>query len=102
MQWKRTAIAAALVAGVAALPVSSAQAHWRGDDDGPGMWPFLAGAAIIGSVAALASAPYRYGYYGYYGYPRAYSYAPSPYYYSPYYYGSPGYGYDYDYGYDDD
>ena len=91
MFWKRIALAAALSGTLAAAPLSGAQAQWRrGWHHGPGVWPFVAGAAVLGTAAAL-SAPY---------WARPYYYYPPPVYYAPppppvYYY--PGYvvGYRY-------
>lgn len=81
--WKRMALAAALIASLAALPFSSADAYWR-HRGGPWFWPFAAGAAVVGTAAAVATAPFRYPYY--YGAP-AYYYPPAPaYYYPPAYY----------------
>lgn len=77
--WKRVAVALALVVGLASLPFSSADAYWR--HRGPFFWPFAAGAAVVGTAAAVATAPFRYPYY--YGSP--YYYAPPPVYYPPAY-----------------
>ncbi len=85
MPWKRIALSAALVAALAALPFSAAQAyHHRGF---PLFWPFVAGAAVVGTAAAIAAAPLRavappY----YYPAPPAPYYAPPPAYYAPGYY----------------
>jgi hypothetical protein len=92
MFWKRTAISALVVAAIAAAPLSSAEAHRHGF---PLFWPFVAGAAVVGTAAAVATAPFRaiaspY----YYAPPPAYYYPPpAPAYYAPgYYYGAPYYG----------
>jgi hypothetical protein len=57
MNWKRTAIAAALIVAIATLPFSTAEAHWRRGF--PLFWPFVAGAAVVGTAAAIATAPIR-------------------------------------------
>jgi hypothetical protein len=88
---------AALVfaAGLVAAPLSEASAHrWHG---GPFfLWPFAAAAAVVGTAAAVATAPFAAiapgPYYAppppaYYAPPAGY-YAPPPGYYPPgYYYG---------------
>jgi hypothetical protein len=88
MHWKRITLSAALVAALATLPFSNADAHrWRG---GPLFWPFVAGAAVVGTAAAIATAPLRAAAAPYYYYPPppAPYYAPPPAYYAPgYYYG---------------
>lgn len=81
VNWKKIALSAALVASVAALPFSSANAYWR--HRGPWVWPFVAGAAVVGTAAAVATAPFRYPYY--YGTPY-YAPPPPPAYYPPTYY----------------
>ncbi len=89
MQWKATAMAVALAAATVAVPLSSAQAYWR---RGPIFWPFAAGAAIVGTAAAIATLPLR-AVAGPYPYPPAYYYPPAPYYYAPRYsYGPAPYG----------
>ena len=88
MRWNRIALSAALVAALATLPFSSADARpWH---RGPVFWPFLAGAAVVGTAAAIATAPFRAPYY-YYPPPAPY-YAPPAAYYAPGYYGAPYYG----------
>jgi hypothetical protein len=84
MDWKRITLAAMLVAALAALPFSSAEAYWR-HRGGPGFWPFWAGAALVGTAAAVATAPLRAWPYYYYP-PAPYYYAPPPAYYAPSYY----------------
>jgi len=90
MLWKRIAISVVAVAALVATPLSSAQAHRHGF---PLFWPFFAGAAVVGTAAAIATAPFRavaspY----YYGPPAAYYPPPPPAYYAPgYYYGPPPY-----------
>jgi len=88
MFWNRIALSAALVAALAILPFSSADAHyWH---RGPVFWPFVAGAAVVGTAAAIATAPLRAAPYYY---PPAPYYAPPAAYYAPgYYYGAPYYG----------
>lgn len=87
MRWKQMTLSAALVAALGTLPFSAADAHR--DREFPLFWPFVAGAAIVGTAAAIATAPVRavaaapY----YYGPPPApYYYAPRPVYYAPGYY----------------
>jgi hypothetical protein len=94
MDWKRIAASGAIVAAFAALPLSGAEARcWRGN---PFCWPFIAGAAVVGTAAAVATAPLRavahpYYYRPYAGYPYGY-YPPAPAYYAPRYYGPAPYG----------
>ena len=81
MNWKRIAISVALVAGLAAVPLSPALAwhHHRGFF--PLFWPFAAAGAVVGTAGAIATAPVR----AVVG-PPAYYYpppGPNPYY-SPY------------------
>ena len=83
MNWKRTALSATLVAALAALPFSAAEAHWR-HHGFPLFWPFAAGAAVVGTAAAIATAPLRAAPY-YYAPPAPYYYPPAPYYASGYY-----------------
>lgn len=94
MEWKRMAVSAALVLGVALLPLSRAEAH-RHHHGFPLLLPFVAGAAVVGTAAAIATAPFRavapapyYPAY-YYGPPAAPYYAPAPAYYAPGYYYAP-------------
>jgi hypothetical protein len=94
MTYTRGAALALLVASASLVPLSEASAHrWRG---GPFfLWPFAAAAAVVGTAAAVATAPFAAvaprSYYapppGYYAPPPAY-YPPPPGYYPPgYYYG---------------
>jgi len=86
MDWKRITLSTLVVAAVATAPFASADAHRRRN---PLLWPFVAGAAVVGTAAAVATAPLRAvapPYYSPYAYP-AYSYPPG--YYG--YYGAPGY-----------
>ena len=82
----RTAIAAGFGAILAGLPLSAAKAQYYCNPF-PLFWPVCAAGAVVGTAAAVATAPLRaiappyYGYYGYYG----------PAYYAPAYY--PYYGY---------
>jgi hypothetical protein len=86
MNWKRTALSATLVAALAAPPFSAAEAQWRHHGH-PLFWPFALGAAVVGTAAAIATAPLRVPYY--YAPPSPYYYPPAPYYapgyYAPYY-----------------
>ncbi len=87
MRWNRIALSAALVAALAILPFSAADAHrWHG---GPLFWPFVAGAAVVGTAAAIATAPLRAVAAPYYYYPPP----PAPYYPPPAAYYAPGYYY---------
>src|SRR5579884_536879 len=88
MEWKRTALSAALIAALAAAPLTAAEAHRH--HGFPLFWPFVAGAAVVGTAAAIATAPLRAVAYppGYYYAPPAY-YPPAPAYYGPGYYAPP-------------
>jgi hypothetical protein len=87
-------LAAAAVVGlvVATAPTAPALAwHHHG---GPGFWPFAVGAAVLGTAAAIATAPFAAvapaaPAYGYAPPPYAYGPPPAPYTYSPYGYGPP-------------
>lgn len=91
MFWKRIALSTALVGALAAVPFSTAEAHYR--HGFPLFWPFVAATAVVGTAAAIATAPIRaitspY----YYGPPAAYYPPPQPAYYPPPgYYGNPYY-----------
>jgi len=97
MSYTRGATLALLVAGASLVPLSDASARcWR---CGPGpffLWPFAAATAVVGTAAAVATAPFAPiagppAYYpapGYYGPPPGYY--PPPYYYYP----PPARGYD--------
>jgi hypothetical protein len=89
MNWKQTALSAALVAALAALPFSAAEAHWR--HGWAPFWPFVAGAAVVGTAAAIATAPLRAVAPPYYYGPPPAAYYPPPAYYAPGYYGAPYY-----------
>jgi hypothetical protein len=57
------------------VPLAGAQARgWH--HGGFGFWPFWAGAAVAGTVAAAATAPL-------WAYPHYYYYPPATYYYPP-------------------
>ena len=93
MQIQRIAIAALFAAGLAALPLSSAKAQYYPPcHPFPLFWPFCAATAVVGTAAAVATAPFRalaappY----YYGAPGPYYYGSAPYY-PPRYYGAPYY-----------
>ena len=89
MPISRIAISAVFAAGLAALPLAAAQAQYYGPPCTPFplTWPFCVAGAVVGTAAAVVSAPFRavaYPYpYGYY--PPAY-YPPPPAY-PPRYYG---------------
>jgi hypothetical protein len=98
MHLKRIAIPAILVAGLAALPLSAANAQYYPPcHPFPLFWPFCAAAAVVGTAGMIVTAPLRavaappY----YYGPPQARYYQPPPRYYPPppayypppYYYG---------------
>lgn len=74
---------------LAAAPVNSAFARWRG---GPVFWPFALGAAVATGAVIVATAPFRALAAppppAYYPPPPAY-YPPPGYYPSPGYYGPP-------------
>ena len=86
----------AFAAGLAALPLATAEAQYYPPcSPFPLFWPFCLAGAIVGTAAtivtapfvALTAPPYYYGYY----YGRPY-YAPPPYY-APGYYAPPYYYY---------
>jgi hypothetical protein len=82
-------ISAAFAAGLAALPLSSARAQYYPPcSPFPLFWPFCVVGAVVGTAAAIATAPFwaltappPYYYNAAYG-PRYY---PPPTYYPPYY-----------------
>jgi hypothetical protein len=80
MRIRRLAMSAAFAAGVAALPLATAQAQYY-CSPAPLAWPFCAAGAIVGTAATIATAPFWLlagaPYYGYY---------PPPYYPAPSYY----------------
>ena len=96
MLLQRTAISAVFAAGIAALPLSAAKAQYYGPPCNPFplTWPFCLAGAVVGTAAAIATAPFRavaggpyYGYYGQPYYPPPAPYYPPRYYGPPYYYG---------------
>src|SRR4051812_32098374 len=88
-------LSAAVAIGLAAAPWSQAEAHRH--HGFPLFWPVVAGAAVLGPAAAVATAPFRAAFYPgyYYGAPPAAYYPPPPAYYAPAYYNGyyapPGY-----------
>jgi len=92
MPIRQMAIAAALAAGLAAVPVSAAQAQYYPPcSPFPLFWPFCAAGAVVGTAATIVTAPFwaftgtpPY-YYGYYGQP----YFPASAYNAPRYYPPP-------------
>ena len=85
MPISRFAISAVFAAGLAVLPLSAAKAQYYGPPCTPFplTWPFCVAGAVVGTAAAVVSAPFRATAYPYY-----YGYAPPPYY-PPRYYGAP-------------
>lgn len=87
-------VAVAAIVGFAVVSAPTAPAlAWRHHHGGPWFWPFAAGAAVLGTAAAIATAPFA----AVAPPPPAYGYAPPPYGYgpppSPYYAPAPyGYG----------
>ena len=84
MRFQRIAIAAAIAAGLAGLPFSQAKAQYYSYPCNPFplFWPFCAAAAVVGTVGAVVTAPFRGAFYPYY--PRYYYGTPAvPYYYPP-------------------
>jgi hypothetical protein len=80
MRIQRTAILALFTAGLAALPLSTAEAQYIYPcNPFPLFWPFCAAATVVGTAATIATAPFR-------------AIAGAPYYgpYRPYYYPPPG------------
>ena len=89
MPIRQMAIAAAFAAGLAAVPVSAAQAQYYPPcSPFPLFWPFCAAGALVGAAATIVTAPFWAltgtppNYYGYYGQP----YFPPPAYNAPGYY----------------
>jgi len=74
MPIRQMAIAAAFAAGLAAVPVSAAQAQYYPPcSPFPLFWPFCAAGAVVGAAAMIVTAPfwaltgtppYNYEYYG--------------------------------------
>jgi hypothetical protein len=96
MRIRRIAVSAAFAAGLAALPLASAEAQYYPPcSPFPLFWPFCVAGAIVGTAATIVAAPFvaltappPY-YYGYYGRP----YFPPPPYYAPGYPAPPNYYY---------
>jgi hypothetical protein len=77
MPIRRLAISAAFAAGFAALPLSAARAQYYPPcSPFPLTWPFCVVGAVVGTTAAIVTAPFRAfeppPYYGYYRPPYAY------------------------------
>jgi hypothetical protein len=91
MRLSRIALPAVFAAALAALPISGARAqYYYGPPCTPFplTWPFCVAGAVVGTAAAVVSAPFRAaaGYPYYYGYyPPRYYPPPPPYYGAPYY-----------------
>ncbi|HEV2301896.1 MAG TPA: hypothetical protein VGR91_10045 [Stellaceae bacterium] len=79
MRIRPIAISALFAAGLAALPLSDAQAQYYSPlcNPFPLTWPFCVAGAVVGTAATIATAPFR-------------AVAGPPYYPYPYY--GPGYG----------
>jgi hypothetical protein len=59
MPIRQMAIAAAFAAGLAAVPVSAAQAQYYPPcSPFPLFWPFCAGGALVGAAATIVTAPF--------------------------------------------
>lgn len=73
MHLRRIAVLAALAAGLAALPLANAKAQYYSPwcNPFPLTWPFCVAGAVVGTAAAIVSAPFR-------------AFAPPPYYYGYY------------------
>ena len=94
---RRMTILAAFAVGLAAAPLSTANAQYYPPyppcSPFPLLWPFCVAGAIVGTAAMIVTAPVRAltgappFYYGYYGQP----YFPPPRYYAPGYYPPPYY-----------
>ena len=87
MHLRRIAVSAALAAGLALLPLATAKAQYYYPppcSPFPLFWPFCIAGAVVGTAAAIVTAPFRAFappyYYGYYGRPY---YPPPPNYYPP-------------------
>jgi len=78
---------AVFAAGLAALPLTPAKAQYYGPPCTPFplTWPICVAGAVVGTAAAVVSAPFRAAAYPYYGYYPPRYYAPPPYYPPPYY-----------------
>ena len=98
MTRNQLAFAGLLAAAVVTAPLASASAHGHHQHDFPLFWPFAVAGAVVGTAAAIATAPIGAitAPPAYYAAP-AYGPAPAPYYAPPApYYPPPGY---YGYGY---
>src|SRR5271163_3928286 len=80
MHLRRIAVSAAFAAGLATLPLATAKAQYYYSpwcNPFPLTWPFCVAGAVVGTAAAIATAPFRAfappPYYGYYP-PPPYSY----------------------------
>jgi hypothetical protein len=74
MHLRRIAVLAAFVAGLAALPLGSAKAQYYTYppcSPFPLAWPFCVAGAVVGTAAAIVTAPFQ-------------AFAPPPYYYAYY------------------
>jgi hypothetical protein len=91
MRIPRIAIPTLLAAMLAVLPLATAKAQYYGPPCTPFplTWPICVAGAVVGTAAAVVSAPFRAaaGYPYYYGAPPAPYYRPPPPYYPPPYYG---------------
>jgi hypothetical protein len=91
MRTTQIAISAAFAAGLAVLPLSAAKAQYYGPPCTPFplTWPFCVAGAVVGTAAAVVTAPFRAvaGPPYYYGPPPGPYYRPPPPYYPPPYYG---------------
>ena len=87
MRIAQIAISAAFVTGLAVLPLSAAKAQYYGPPCTPFplTWPICVAGAVVGTAAAVVSAPFRAAA----GYPYYYGYYPQPSYPPPRYYGAP-------------
>ena len=78
MRIRQIAVSAALAAGLAALPLATAPAQYYYPppcSPFPLAWPFCVAGAVVGTAAAIVTAPFvaltgAPYYYGYYGWPR--------------------------------
>jgi hypothetical protein len=93
MRIRRITISVAFAAGLATLPLSTAKGQYYPPcSPFPLFWPFCVAGAVVGTAAAIVTAPVRAltgapYYYGYYAQP----YYPPPAYYAPAYYAPPYY-----------
>ncbi|HEV2098301.1 MAG TPA: hypothetical protein VGR45_05175 [Stellaceae bacterium] len=84
---RQIAISAAFAAGLAAVPYASATAQYYPAPPPcspfPLFWPFCVAGAVVGTAAAIVTAPFRVFA------PPPYYYGPPPPYYAPRYYPPP-------------